>query len=58
MEREGLTKAGLARRMNLSRARITQMMNLLKMPQEKIQELMALGESFERRVVTEKKGGG
>ena len=37
MEREGLSKAELARRMNFSRARITQIMNLLKLSPEVIE---------------------
>ena len=42
MEREGLTQAELARRMNLSRARITQILNILKLPEKEIEILMAL----------------
>jgi len=55
MEREGLTKAELARRMNCSRARITQIMNLLNMPEEEIKKIMALGETFEKRIITERR---
>jgi len=40
--------------MKLSRARITQILNLLKMPEEKIEEMMALGDTFNRRLVTER----
>ena len=55
MERDGLTKAELARRMNLSRARITQIMNVLKLPDEELEELMALDEVLKEKSITERK---
>ena len=54
MEFYNLTKAGLARKLNISRARVTQMLNLLKLPDELFREVEEMGDHWERRLVTER----
>jgi len=54
MEYHNLTRAQLARKLNISRARVTQMLNLLKLPEELIQEVEGMGDNWERRLVTER----
>ncbi len=54
MELEDLSKADLARKLGISRARVTQMLNLLKLPEEVIREIEAMGDHWERRLVTER----
>ena len=55
MEREGLTRAELARKIRVSRARVTQILNLLKLPDNQIEKIKSLGNGLERRVITEHK---
>ncbi|MCK5842355.1 MAG: hypothetical protein KAH31_09320 [Candidatus Sabulitectum sp.] len=54
MELNDLTKADLARKLGISRARVTQMLNLLKLPKELIEEIEAMGDYWGRRVITER----
>ena len=54
MEYHNLTMAQLARKIGVSRSRVTQMLNLLKLPDELIQEVEAMGDHWERRLVTER----
>ena len=54
MEYHNLTRAQLARELNISRARVTQMLNLLKLPDELIWEVEEMGDHWERRLVTER----
>jgi hypothetical protein len=54
MEYHNLTKAQLARKLNISRARVTQMLNLLKLPDELIQEVEEMGDHWQRRLMTER----
>jgi len=54
MELHNLSKADLSRKLGVSRARITQMLNLLKLPNEKIEEVESLGDYWRRRLVTER----
>ena len=54
MELHNLTKAQLARKLGISRARVTQMLNLLKLPDELIQEVEEMGDHLEGRLVTER----
>ena len=49
-----MTKADLARKFGISRARVTQVMNLLKLPEELIREVGEIGEYWERRFGTER----
>ena len=55
MESEGLSKAELARRMNLSRARITQIINLLKLSPEVIEMIKEIADRLKKPVITERR---
>ena len=54
MEFNNLSRAELARKLSISRARVTQLLNLLKLPEELIKEVEAMGDYWGRRVVTER----
>lgn len=54
MDFHNLTQAQLARKLGISRARVTQMLNLLKLPDELIQEVEEMGDHWQRRLVTER----
>ena len=54
MEYHNLTKAQLARKLGISRARVTQMLNLLKLPDELIRDVEEMGDNWEKRLVTER----
>ena len=54
MELNDLTRAELARKLGISRARVTQMLNLLKLPEELIEEVERMGDYWGRRLVTER----
>ncbi len=54
MELEDLNKADLARKLGISRARVTQILNLLKLPEKLIREVEEMGDYWERRLVTER----
>ena len=54
MEMEDLSRAELARRLGLSRARVTQMLNLLMLPPELIQEIEEMGDYWSKQLVTER----
>ena len=54
MEIEELSGAELARKLGFSRARITQLMNLLKLPEELLSEIEAMGDNWKRRLMTER----
>ena len=54
MELEDLTKADLARKLGISRARITQMLNLLKLPEELKEENETMRDHWGRILVTER----
>jgi hypothetical protein len=45
--------ADLARRFGCSQARVTQKLNLLNLPRDLLQEIEAMGDNWERRLVTE-----
>ena len=55
MEMEELSKADLARKLCCSRARVTQMLNLLKLPEELITEIEEMGDFWRRQIITERK---
>lgn len=44
MELNNLTRVDLARKLGISRARVTQMLNLLKLPEELKEEIEAMGD--------------
>jgi ParB-like chromosome segregation protein Spo0J len=54
MEMEELSRADLARKLGLLRARVTQMLNLLKLPEELISGIEGMGDNWNRRIVTER----
>ena len=54
MEMEELSRAELARKLGFSRARVTQMLNLLRLPEKLISEIEAMGDNWERRLMTER----
>jgi hypothetical protein len=47
-------QSGLALKLGISRARVTQILNLLKLDSLIIQELERLGDSFKSRIITER----
>ena len=54
MELKDLSKADLARKLGISRARVTQILNLLKLPEELQEDIEAMGDYWDRRLVTER----
>ncbi len=54
IELHEMTKADLSRKLNISRARVTQMLNLLKLPEKLIREVEEMGDNWDRRLVTER----
>ncbi len=54
MDLHDMSKAQLARKLNITRARVTQMLNLLKLPEELKEEIEAMGDQWDRRLVTER----
>ncbi|MHA1928848.1 MAG: hypothetical protein ACTSV2_09780 [Candidatus Thorarchaeota archaeon] len=54
MEMEELSRADLARKLGLSRARVTQMLNLLVLPEMIISEVEEMGDNWSRQIVTER----
>ena len=54
MELHDLTRAQLGRKLGISRTRITQMLNLLKLPEELIREVEEMRDYWDRRLVTER----
>ena len=55
MEMEELSRADPARKLGLSRARVTQMLNLLGLPEMLISEIEEMGDNWSRQLVTERK---
>ena len=53
MHREGLTQAELARKHGISSARINQWLSLLKLPEMEIRRVLAMGDYWEQRLLTE-----
>jgi hypothetical protein len=54
MEREGLTQAELAQKHGMSRARVNQWLSLLQLPVGERRRILAMGDHWDRRVVTER----
>ncbi|MFO8184730.1 MAG: hypothetical protein R6U39_11255 [Candidatus Aegiribacteria sp.] len=54
MDREGLTQAELARKHRISRARVNQWISILKIPKRLQQRIMAMGDNWDHKVVTER----
>lgn len=55
MKKEGLTQAALSRKMGISRARLTQLLNVLKLPSKNINIIKSLGDKYLVRTITERK---
>jgi len=54
MIRDNLTRKELAERYGVSSDRITQWLCLLKLPEEKRKEIVALGDDWSRQVISER----
>ena len=54
MVRDGLTRRQLAERHSISSDRITQWLCLLKLPDETLREIEALGDYWDRQIITER----
>ena len=54
MEMEELSRAELARKLGFSRARVTQMLTLLELPDNLISEIEEMGDHWIRQLVTER----
>jgi transcriptional regulator with XRE-family HTH domain len=54
MSREGLNQADLARKHGISRARVNQWLSLLKLPEKEKRIVLALGDNWNRRVLSER----
>ncbi len=54
MVREGLTRRQLAERHGISSDRVTQWLCLLELPPSTIQKLVALGDNWDRQLITER----
>ncbi len=54
LKRDGISRAELARRHGMSRARVTQWLSLLDLPRLEIERVLAMGDYWERRLVTER----
>jgi hypothetical protein len=55
MERNNISRAELARKMKVSRARILQILNLQKLSHEVIEMIKGLGDNLKRPVITERR---
>jgi ParB-like chromosome segregation protein Spo0J len=51
---EGINRAELARRVGVSRARVTQWLELLELPEKALRDAEALGDNWNRQLVTER----
>jgi ParB-like chromosome segregation protein Spo0J len=51
---ENINHNGLARRLGVSRARVTQWLDLLDLPEEVLHRAEAMGDNWEHRLVTER----
>jgi len=54
MEAEGLNQTELAKNMGVTRARISQWLSLLELPEDLIADVERLGDDWTRRLVTER----
>lgn len=55
LKHEGITRAELARRHGVSKARVTQWLSLLDLPRIEIERVLAMGDYWDRRLVTERR---
>jgi hypothetical protein len=49
-----ISRADLSRKLGVSRARVTQILNLLKLPEEIIRKIRAAGDPLSKPIVTER----
>jgi DNA-binding transcriptional regulator LsrR (DeoR family) len=54
MRREGLTQTELSRKLQISRTRVNQWLSLLKLPKRETVRILAMGDHWERRLLTER----
>jgi len=54
IELKALTQGQMAKKLGCSLSRVSQMLHLLKLPEENQREIEALGDHWDRRVVTER----
>ncbi|MCD4652905.1 helix-turn-helix domain-containing protein [bacterium] len=54
MKKLGLTRAELARELGVSKARVSQMLNILKLPEIVLVKAKCHGDPMEKRLVTER----
>jgi ParB-like chromosome segregation protein Spo0J len=54
MQAEGINRAELARKLGMSRARVTQWLDLLELPEKALRDAEALGDNWNRQVLTER----
>lgn len=54
MRREGLTQAELARKHQVSRARVNQWLSLLQLPVKVKSRILAMGDHWEKRLLSER----
>lgn len=54
VERKYDSRADLSRKLGVSRARVTQILNLLKLPEDIIKKVCAIGDNLPKRMVTER----
>ena len=54
LKRDGISRAELARRHGMSRARFIQWLSLLDLPRLEIERVLAMGDYWDRRLVTER----
>ena len=54
MSREGLTQAELSRKHGISRARVNQWLALLRLPTGKRMRILAMGDRWKKRLLTER----
>ncbi len=54
MMEEGISRAELARRLGVSRATITQWLDLLELPERVLRDAEALGDNWDQQVITER----
>jgi len=55
LKHDGISRAELARRYGMSRARVTQWLSLVELPRIEIERLLAMGDYWDLRLVTERK---
>lgn len=52
---EGINRAELARRLGVSRGRVTQWLDLLELPEQVIRDALAAGDNWTHQIVTERR---